>query len=381
MIFSALVDERRVKVDLDPIPKSLFELNESLEKLYPDHINYTEWPSMGAPMGGFHRYDGPKYPLRYFATYSSDRVNNRNILKQDLQLWQLDTNLSRSNGNAPASPTLLELGPAALPKLLSAKKLAVSLPDDEKTIKHVDFNRRTTAYDVICAAVKGTPFSPDEMTMSDGDGRQFCPKDSLVVDYRVFPGSSLFVNKKEKAAGPSFGVHVKTLAGKTFDLVVNSGLDIHDLKVQIESSQGIFSDQQRLIYENRLLQDHLSVGYYNIGKDATLHLVLKLRGGMLHQTSGRLDFTNMAVFEDSSTTGDIEIQVVLPDLSVMVMHMDENNYSFEKVTENLVKMIRQRANKRAAEELVAVDVDAETDVVALRAMLRKAQQCMKEFGK
>ena len=380
MVFSAIIDDRRVKLDLDPIPKSLFELNESLEKLYPNHIDYTEWPRMGASMGSFYRSQGPKYPLRYFATYSSDRVNNRNIVKQDLQLWQLDSQFSRSNGNAPAAPTLLEVDPAPLPILLSAKKLAVSLPDDKKTIKLVDFNRRTRAYDVICAAVKGTAFSPDEMTLSDGDGRQFPPKDSLVVDYRVFPGSYLVVKKKKKA-GSSFVVHFKTLPGKTIDLVVNSGLDIRDLKMQIQNKEGIPSDQQRLIYDEKQLEDHLSVGYYKIGRDATMHLVLRLRGGMLHETSGRLDFTNMAVFEDSSSTGDIEVQVVLPDLSVLVMHMDEDNYSFEKVKGNVVKMIRQRANKRAAEELVAVDVDAETDVGALRSMLRKAQQYMKNFGK
>ena len=373
MIFSVIVDDRRVKLDLDPIPKSLFELNESLEKLYPNHIDYTEWPKMGAPNERLHRLDGPKHPLRYFATYSSDRVNNRNILKQDLQLWQLDSQFPRCNSNAPAAPTLLELelDPTPLPKLLSAKKLAVSLPDDKKTIKLVDFNRRTSAYDVIVAAVKGTAFSPDEMTLSDAPGRQLPPTASLVADYNILPGSSLIV-KKEKA-GSSFVVFVKTLRNNTITLVANSGLDIHDLKMQIQKSEGIPPDHQRLIYAGSQLEDGFSVGRYNIGREATLHLVKRLRGGMLHETSGRLDFTNMAVFEDSSSTGDIEVQVVLPDLSVLVLHMDENNFSFEKVKENVVKMIRQRANKRAAEELVAVDVDAETDVGALRSMLRKLQ--------
>ena len=138
------------------------------------------------------------------------------------------------------------------------------------------------------------------------------------------------INNKinNKINNDPFTITTVTMTGRQLKITVCPMNKIVDIKKEIYKQDGLPLDQQRLAFKGNTLDDDKYVHEYGMDETSRVQLVLRLRGGMFHESSSRMDYIS------------IENKYVIDKGLSMIRYMRDKYGNVEKMNEIHGKLIQ-----------------------------------------
>jgi large subunit ribosomal protein L40e len=171
--------------------------------------------------------------------------------------------------------------------------------------------------------------------------------------------------EKAKGKGPketpkTFQIFVKDLQGKTKTLEISAESSIEDIKSKVEDKTGVPANSQRLLFAGKQLEDGRTASDYNLQKENTLHLVLRLRGGVLVKSDGALQDAISVTMDGDQVDTNGPLADTLRHSNPNLAQLPTQLYT--KLAEDSAPIF-SRIHDRAAKSDILVDMELLTPVI------------------
>lgn len=119
----------------------------------------------------------------------------------------------------------------------------------------------------------------------DKDGKEQFIKELPLLPLKDLPLKDIAPNIIE--------VTCKTLTGARIVIHIDDAKTIFNLKQYIYKKTDIMLDDQRLVFNGKVLDDTDTIKSCNVKNGDSVNMICRLRGGMFHSSSSRADFVSL----------------------------------------------------------------------------------------